>query len=322
MDKLFLCNQKQHIYNAYDADFIGDLPVLMYDELRDNPSDARYVFSSWGMPSLSRDEIARLLPNVACVFYAAGSVQGFARPFLESGVRVYSAWGANAVPVAEFAVAQIILANKGYFQLHDRYKVSHADAMQYAATFPGNYGVNVGILGAGQIGRLVMRMLQSYKMSVYVYDPFLSDDGAKALGAIKTTLRDIFANCQTISNHIANNAQTVGMLDYSLFSLMKPNATFINTGRGAQVIVDDFIRALREEPGRTALLDVTDPTEPLSPTHELWTLPNAYITPHRAGSVNDEVRRMGAYMADEYARVMHGEPALYEVNMDMLATMA
>ena len=84
----------------------------------------------------------------------------------------------------------------------------------------------------------------------------------------------------------------------------------------------DLIRAMREEPGRTALLDVTDPEEPLPPDHELFSVPNILITPHRAGSAGPEVYRMGAYMMEEYARVRRGEAPRYEVTPDMLATMA
>ena len=87
-----------------------------------------------------------------------------------------------------------------------------------------------------------------------------------------TSLEEIFQECQTISKHIANNPQTVGMLDYHLFSQMRPDAAFINTGRGAQVVETDLVRALKEEPGRFALLDVTwpEPVE-LSLIH-IWSL--------------------------------------------------
>ncbi len=67
------------------------------------------------MPALAEEEIARFFPKLKAVFYAAGTVQGFARPFLNRGIRIFSAWGANAVPVAEFTVSQILLANKGFF---------------------------------------------------------------------------------------------------------------------------------------------------------------------------------------------------------------
>lgn len=51
-----------------------------------------YIFSTWGMPSLEEKEIAGYFPNLKCVFYAAGSVQYFAEPFLKSGIKVFSAW--------------------------------------------------------------------------------------------------------------------------------------------------------------------------------------------------------------------------------------
>lgn len=75
-----------------------------------------YLFSTWGMPALGKEQIRAYFPSLKAVFYAAGSVQGFAREYLEAGVQVFSAWAANAVPVAEFTVAQILLAGKGYFQ--------------------------------------------------------------------------------------------------------------------------------------------------------------------------------------------------------------
>ena len=88
------------------------------------------------------------------------------------------------------------------------------------------------------------------------------------------------------------------MLDYALFSRMPRNATFLNTGRGAQVVEADLVRALREAPDRTAVLDVTFP-EPPAADSPLNALPNVFLTPHIAGSKGREVERMGAYMAEE-----------------------
>ena len=79
-------------------------------------ADVTELFSTWGMPVFSEEEIRRCFPRLECVFYAAGSVQSFARPFLNCGVKVISAWAANAIPVAEFTVAEIILANKGFYR--------------------------------------------------------------------------------------------------------------------------------------------------------------------------------------------------------------
>ena len=285
-------------------------------------ADADILFSTWGMPLLTEEEIGRYFPNLKAVFYAAGTVQGFARPFLSRGIRVFSAWGANAVPVAEFAVSQILLANKGFFQAAALNGAGRVKAARdHAARFPGNVRCRVGIIGAGMIGSMVIRMLRAHALDVLVFDPFLSPERAADLGVRLCPLEELFSECQTVSNHLANNPQTAGMLNYALFSRMPDNGVFINTGRGAQVVEADLVRALTERPDRTALLDVTNP-EPPKPGHPFYHMPNVFLTPHIAGSTGPEVERMSSYMLDEFRRVRRGEPPLYEVTQAMLATMA
>ncbi|MCL2463145.1 MAG: hypothetical protein FWF44_10805, partial [Defluviitaleaceae bacterium] len=198
-------------------------------EFAETSGDIEFIFSTWGMPRLSEADITAYLPALKAVFYAAGTVQDFARPFLKRGIKVYSAWGANAVPVAEYAAAQIVLAGKGFYQSAATFKKDYGAARRYSEGFPGNYGAKVGLIGCGMIGGIVARMLRAYRLEVLVYDPFLSDGRAEELGVKKRSLEEIFAECQTISNHLANNEQTKGILDYGLFSRMKPNAAFINT---------------------------------------------------------------------------------------------
>lgn len=171
------------------------------------------------------------------------------------------------------------------------------------------------------VGKRVIELLQHYHLNVEVYDPFLPDEEAARLGVRKTDLLQLFSNCDTISNHLANVPETVGILHYEHFRRMRPHATFLNTGRGAQVVEADLVRALREVPTRTAVLDVTDP-EPPPADSELLALDNVFLTPHIAGSMNLEVARMGLYMAEECERFLRGEPLRYEVTLAMLATMA
>lgn len=285
--------------------------------------DAEFLFSTWGMECFTEAEIRRYLPSLRAVFYAAGSVQYFARPFLMAGVRVFSAWAANAVPVIEYTVSQVLLANKGFFLAARRSRSleGRGDARGYFDGMPGNYGATVGVIGAGMIGRGVIERLRGYRLTLLVYDPFLSDAEAEALGVTRVSLAELFSRSQTITNHVANLPSTVGMLRYEHFSLMKPNATFINTGRGAQVVEGDLIRALCEEPCRTAILDVTDPEPPLADS-PIYRMENVFLTPHIAGSSGDEVARMGEYMAEEYERFLSGGNMRYEVTLPMLERMA
>ena len=285
-------------------------------------AEAEVAFSSWGMEPFSEDEINTYMPNLKVVFYAAGSVQSFARPFINCGVKVISGWAANAVPVSEYCAAQIILANKGYYQLTRLYKKRYEnDDMKIQNSYPGNYNVKVGLIGVGMIGSKIIELLSHSKLDILVFDPYLSDDKAKSMNVRKTGLEEIFSTCQTISNHLANLPATVGMLTKDHFSRMLPNATFINTGRGAQVIENDLADAMREFPTRTALLDVTL-VEPLERDSSLLKLDNVFLTPHIAGSNGDEIVRMAEYMLDEFQRYEKGEELKYNVTLKMLETMA
>lgn len=333
MKAIFLCKHTDKIFRVYDAQTVCALQALTGVEkkiytkadIEENPAlfaEVEIVFSTWGMPKFTEEEIKAFLPHLKCVFYGAGTVQSFARPFLACGVKVFSAWAANAVPVAEMTVAQIILANKGYYLTSRLYcSAGQRAAKEAFAICNGNYGETVGIIGAGMIGKLVLEMLKAYKLKVLVFDPFLPDEKAAALGVEKCDLATLFSRAFVVSNHLANNEQTRGMLNYTLFAKMRENATFINTGRGAQVVEDDLVRVLGERPDLTALLDVTDPEPPME-GHPFYTLPNCVLTPHIAGSAGDEVARMGEYMLAECRAYLSGTPTRFEVSEKMLETMA
>ena len=294
------------------------------DVLCDRLKDVEALFSTWGFPVMTDEEIVAHLPNLKVVFYGAGSVQAFARPLIRNGVTVVSAWMANSVPVIEYTVAQIILANKGYFgasRLCSRDAASRQAAATHFGSFRGNYDTPVGLIGLGAIGAGVAQRLRDYRLSVYAYDPYCTPEKAEALGVILTDLETIFDTCRTVSNHTPNIPATRGMLTYAHFSRMPKNGVFINTGRGAQVVEDDLIRALREEPARTAVLDVTDPEPPVE-GHPFYELENVILTPHIAGSAGAECYRMGAYMAEEATRYLAGQPLRYAVTEKMLETMA
>lgn len=321
MKRIYLCEEEKNIRDVY----CDNERVYTKLEVLNNPEifkETEYVFSTWGMPAFTEDEIKKYLPSLKAVFYGAGTVQAFARPFLNCGVKVFSAWAANAVPVAEYTVAQIVLANKGFFSSSRLAKMGDREAaLQKFHSYPGNYGVKIGIIGAGMIGKLVIQMLKSYHLEVVVFDPFLSDERSDELGVKKVSLETLFKECQVISNHLANNEQTKGMLGGKLFETMLPYSTFINTGRGAQVVENDLIKVLKERSDLMAILDVTFP-EPPEQNSELYTLENCILTPHIAGSAGNEVRRMGKYMVTEYESFIQNKPCKYEVTLDMLKTMA
>ena len=284
----------------------------------DKLKDVEVAFGTWGFPQLTEEQID-LLPNLKAVFYAAGSVQAFARPFLNKGVKVFSAWAANAVPVAEYTVAQILLASKGYFQnIQDLHK---PDDWRTAYKGPGVYGESIAIVGVGMIGQLVIDLLKPFVLDVCVVSSHMTKEEADAMGVRRVSLEEAFKTCYVVSNHMANRPHTVGSIKGEHFKMMRPNAVFINTGRGAQIVEEEMVGVLKERQDIIALLDVTFPEPPLEGS-PLYTLPNVFLTSHIAGSLNDEVIRMADYALSSFANWAKGEGDPYEVTLDMLATMA
>jgi phosphoglycerate dehydrogenase-like enzyme len=312
--KLALSQQAGLEQNIYSREDVLQQPAAFHD--------VDFIFSTWGMPSFTEEEIDLCFPNLKRIFYAAGTVQSFARPFLQKGIQIHSAWIANAIPVAEYTVAQILLANKGYFQsAHQASSGDYAGARQNHLQYPGNYDTRVGIIGLGAIGDLVCQMLKPYQLQVVAYSRSLTQERADAMGVEKSDIETIFKTCQVVSNHIANNPHTRGIFNKDHFLSMVPNGVFLNTGRGAQVVEADLICALSERPDITAVLDVTDP-EPPRAGSLFYTLPNCILTPHIAGSSGSEVHRMAEYMLQEFSRYCANQACLYEVSLKMLETMA
>lgn len=283
-------------------------------------ADVEAVFSTWGMPSLSEAQL-KLLPSLKAVFYAAGSVKGFAGPLLARGITVVSAWAANAVPVAEFTVAQILLACKGYWRNTADCRDPKRRREGPLVRGPGVFGERVALIGAGMIGRKVIELLRPFTLEVLVVDPYLPDETAAELGVATVSMAEAFERAYVVSNHLPNLASLTGVLDGTLFASMREGATFINTGRGAQVNEADLIATLGRRPDLTALLDVTWPEPPASDS-PLYTLANVHLTSHIAGSLNDELVRMADYVIDEFLAWRDGRPLRYAVTAEMLETMA
>ena len=220
--------------------------------------------------------------------------------------------------MAEWAFSQILLAGKGFFHNLNGCGFCGERAEEFCF---GNYGNVVGLIGMGKIATLLAQKLRDTDNTVYACDPYLSEERTKELNVRKCSLEVLFSEANVISNHLPDLPETVGMLNYDLFRRIPKYGVFINTGRGRQVVEEDLVRALTEEPNRVALLDVTFP-EPSPTDSPLRNRSNIILTPHIAGSIGKEVFRLADFMIEEFGRFQKDEPLLYEVTESMLDTMA
>ena len=294
------------------------------NNLRENAeflADCEIAFATWGMPQFTKEEIAQYMPKLKALFYSAGTVQYFARPFLESGVKIFSAFAANAVPVAEYTFAQITLAAKGFYQSAKFYRLLHAYSFAFANTSTGNYECKVGLVGLGAIGQSVAQKLKELDVEVFACDPFVSPERAEELNVTLVDMETLFSECDIISNHLANKKELENIFNYRLFKRMKKHSVFINTGRGAQVAEYSLALSLILHPTRTFVGDVLK-RESFPYINPLFWCPNAVLTPHIAGSTGKEPQRMAYYMMDELEHFLSDGKTKYEVTFEALERMA
>jgi phosphoglycerate dehydrogenase-like enzyme len=287
---------------------------------RDALRDVEFLFSGWGTPRLD-PEFLRGCPRLRAVFHAGGSVKSFVTDALWTRrVRVTSAAAANAVPVAEFAVAQIVFCLKHGWQRVREIRVERR-FRKHDPDLPGGFGSTIGLLSLSRSGRLVAQALRRMDVRVIAYDPIVAPDDTASLGVRLCSLAEVFATADVVSCHMPLLPETARILGAAEFAAMKRGAAFINTARGSIVREAELIAVLASRPDLMAVLDVTDP-EPPAADSPLFTLPNIVLTPHIAGSLGPECRRLGQMMVAETRRFLRGEPLLGEVTPAQLPRVA
>ncbi|MFI0962705.1 hydroxyacid dehydrogenase [Streptomyces sp. NPDC021080] len=279
-------------------------------------ADTEILITGWGCPVLDAGTLDAA-PRLRAVLHAAGSVKSFVTPAVwERGIVVSSAAAANALPVAEYTLAMILLAGKDVFAHRERLRAERA--FPYGEILPGigNFGRRVGIVGASRIGRRLIELLRPFDLAVSLADPYVDEAGAAALGVPLLPLDELLAGSDVVTVHAPQTPETWHLIGRRELALMPAGSVLVNTARGSLVDHDALVEALRA--GHvSAILDVTDP-EPLPADSPLYDLPNAFLTPHLAGSQGNEVARLGLTVLDEAGRLLSGKAPEFRIGPEDL----
>jgi len=185
------------------------------------------LLSSWGGPKLD-EAFLQASPRLQLVLYAAGSIRGLVTPeFWARRIPICSAWAANAIPVTEFTLSQILFSLKHGWKYV--FAVKRLGAYPPREPVPGAYQSTVGLVSLGMIGRQVAERLKTFDLRVLAYDPFVGEDEARRLGVTLRPLDDLFRESDVVSLHTPWLKETERMIRGAHFRAMKPGATFINT---------------------------------------------------------------------------------------------
>lgn len=297
------------------AELVSPHPTLDYDDVpAADLARVEVLITSWGAPPLTAERLARM-PALRAVFHCAGTVRGVAtEAFWARGVTITSAADANAIPVAEFTFASIVLAAKRA-QFLAREPLAHRTEDWRTRLLTDGYsnlGRTIGVVGFSRIGRRVVALLRQLEnVEILVADPHVDAEVIAGAGATLASLDELLRRADVLSLHAPELPETRRMIAAAELALLRDGATVINTARGSLIDTDALIAEVVT--GRLdAVLDVTDP-EPLPVDSPLYRLPNVSLTPHIAGSLGSETRRLSDAALDELARWTLGLPLESEV---------
>ena len=228
------------------------------------------------------------------------------------GVRVVNTPGRNASAVAEFAIGAILAQTRLIRAGHEALRAGEWRGDLYRADRTGRElsEMTVGVIGYGQIGTRVVRLLKAFGCRILVADPYVQlspadrDDGVRHV-----QLEDLLAQSDVITLHARVTPETTGFIGRAQFAAMRPGTIFVNTARGPMVDYDALYEALASGHLGGAMLE-TFAIEPVPPDWPLLKLPNVTLTPHIAGASVKTVTIAAEAAAEEVRRHIAGEPPL------------
>lgn len=229
------------------------------------------------------------------------------------GVRTVDTTNASSYPVAEWALALMLIALRNAGKLFRRMIAGEtakdgAEIDRMAGILTGK---RVGLIGGGHMGRRLIKLLRPFECETWVYDPYLPKELAEALEFLQTSLENVLSQCDVVVCLAPLTPQTEGLIGRRELELIPAGAALVNVSRGPIIDSSALIERLKRG-DITAGLDVFDP-EPVPPDSEILQLPNVFLTPHFSGRTGDAYPHFFRLMVDELERFFAGHETYFDL---------
>jgi len=311
--KCFSGETRQRLRRLVDLDpRVPECGGLTPDWLGDVARDCDGIICGWG--SLPLDEhVLSAAPRLQIALHSGGTIRNIATPAMwRRGLRVTSAANVNGVPVAEYCLGMVLMCFRDVFGQQHRFHANGRKAWK-PPEIRSYLGSTVGIIGMGNAGKHLLKLLDHFQMRVLIHSfyPFDAPAGVEQVG-----IDELIRRSDAVVMLAPNLPEFRHMMDHRRFGLMRDGSFFINAARGA--LVDETALIAELESGRiSACLDITDPEPPVEGS-PLYRLPNCILTPHIAGSNGSECLRLGEQVVRELERYLAGHPFENEITEEML----
>ncbi len=285
---------KEYFGGADDVvEFVGDAEILVTH-----------------LAPLSRGMFERL-PNLKLVAVSRGGpVNVDMAAAADHGVTVVNTPGRNSSAVAEFTLGAILTETRKIREGHEALREGTWRGDLYRADVTGRElnEMTVGVIGYGNIGTKVVKLLRAFGTKVLVCDPYVQLDPSDAQAGVEhVSLERVLADSDVVTLHARVTEETKQMMNADAFKKMKSDALFVNTARGPMCNYDDLYEALVSGEIGSAMME-TFGIEPVPVDWPLLQLPNVTVTPHIAGASVRTVTYAAEQAAEEVRRYIAGEP--------------
>ncbi len=242
------------------------------------------------------DKVLAAAPNLKVIGRAGIGVDNVEIPAASRrGVIVMNTPFGNSITTAEHAIAMMMAVAR---QIPEASASTHAGKWE-KSRFMGVEltAKTLGVIGAGNIGSIVIERALGLKMKVIAYDPFLSDERAAKLGVEKVELDALLGRSDFITLHVPLTDKTKNVLSDKAIAKLKPGVRIVNCARGGLVDEDALAEALKDGRVAGAAFDVFA-TEPATDS-PLFNLPNVVVTPHLGASTTEAQENVALQVAEQ-----------------------
>lgn len=216
----------------------------------------------------------------------------------KKGIVVMNTPGGNTITTAELTIAMLFALARLIPQATASMKAGQWEKKKFMGV--ELFNKTLGIVGLGNIGNQVAKKAQGLEMMVIAYDPFLSEDRAKALGIEKVELPELFSRADFITIHTPMTPETKNLINAGTISKMKDGVRIINCARGGIVNEKDLYEALKSGKVAGAALDVFE-KEPVNRDNPLLGLDNVICTPHLGAATEEAQENVAIAVAEQIA---------------------
>jgi len=167
-------------------------------------------------------------------------------------------------------------------------------------------GATIGLVGYGDLGLALHRLLRPFADRVLVYDPWLPDAVIRKHGASPASLEQVLSESKVVFVVAGATAENEGFIDQRCFDLMQDNSVFVLLSRAA--VVDFDALTAQAQRGRLRIATDVYPTEPLAADHPIRGAEHAVLSAHRAGGLSAAFLEMGELVTDDIELMLRGLP--------------